>query len=893
MGSSPCPPRLFVAWVMAPSLRRWPHATATTSDNESKITKCGWSSRTCHLYPAMLAFSGLSSSRQVGTRERIVADSIRQQGRSVRWSAMVSMAAIFAAVVGVRAGIPARAAALRSTAATPQTVLDGPACPDVMVIAARGSGEAPADWAKLPEYTQDRNHGAGAVLFDLYSKHLQSARKDLTFSLEPVVYPAENVKILLKNTKQYIADAGIGALNIVADIKYFDKLCGSTVRYVLAGYSLGAWAVHDALHKLTRTQLGRLDGIALFGDPKFAPGLPIVRDYAKQDIYHGVAYRLVDKAGNPIPATVASRTGSWCFPNDPVCQVLGKNPNAWLAEVALCALGSSKCAHFQYPAAETAKAAAFLAPLLPKTSLWPHLSSASPPTGVTGRRYNWQATVEPPGHYKWTVTGALPRGLTLSLTGSISGTPTQPGKYPFTITVAGSYQRVTHSDITITVTLGNPWTPTRAPLPSGAGSQPNVNLDAVACTSASSCLAAGNYTDSSSDQQGVLEVLANGIWTADKAPLPGNAAANPAVNITAVSCGSTSTCAAVGHYTDIAGNQQGLLEVLADGAWTPAQAPLPASANPGHPVDLTSVACASPSSCVAVGQENQGGIIETLANGSWTSQWAPAPANSGGSPPTAVMSVNCPTASFCLAVGYYWVVINPSTGAGYNAGVLDTLSAGTWSPQEAPTPDGNPSLHATFLRNVACASESACQVTGEADGNPLLETLSGATWTSEYAPLPPNAQTGPFDVAAINSVACPSPSSCTAAGVYNYSDIGLSEGLLLTQTPTGWSPSQAPHPNDIGANADVIMSAVACASGSSCVAVGSYNGPYYQNYLGLLEVLSGTSWTVWKAPVPGSDTVGFNSGLSAITCPSTTCVAVGSYQDPTLASQGLILTGPA
>src|ERR1700685_2183282 len=47
------------------------------------------------------------------------------------------------------------AAALRAAAPTPTQVLDGPECPDVMVIAARGSGEAPSNWENTSAYTSD------------------------------------------------------------------------------------------------------------------------------------------------------------------------------------------------------------------------------------------------------------------------------------------------------------------------------------------------------------------------------------------------------------------------------------------------------------------------------------------------------------------------------------------------------------------------------------------------------------------------------------------------------------------------------------------------------------------------------------------------------------------
>ncbi len=111
-------------------------------------------------------------------------------------------------------------------------------------------------------------------------------------------------------------------------------MCGpKNVHYILAGYSLGAWAVHDALNELHPAQLSEIAGVALFGDPLFLPLSPIVRDYQNSDILPGLAV-LADPGDVGIPPAVSADTvGSWCFPSDPVCQALITS-DAWLAEAA-------------------------------------------------------------------------------------------------------------------------------------------------------------------------------------------------------------------------------------------------------------------------------------------------------------------------------------------------------------------------------------------------------------------------------------------------------------------------------------------------------------------------------------------------------------------------------
>ena len=290
--------------------------------------------------------------------------------------AALAMAGIVpsAGAVSVRTATEAQAAA-----ATPSSVVVGQACPDVMVIGARGTDEGPhSDWQSLPQYAKDPDHGVGKPVDSMFGQ-LEKANPKLAFSLEPAVFPTifgvKGVQTFFQafqdamQSVQYLNDAQIGAKNIAQEIRDTDMMCGPHVDYILAGYSLGAWAVHDAL-ELLPDKLGEIIGVALFGDPLFSPTLPIVRDYQSNDIYQGLAapFYLGDTG---IPSGLYARTGSWCFPSDPVCQAL-PDSKAWLAEAAACltdlAANNTEllpCSHLEYPYAEATKAAAFLQPFLP------------------------------------------------------------------------------------------------------------------------------------------------------------------------------------------------------------------------------------------------------------------------------------------------------------------------------------------------------------------------------------------------------------------------------------------------------------------------------------------------------------------------------------------------
>ena len=79
---------------------------------------------------------------------------------------------------------------------------------------------------------------------------------------------------------------------------------------------------------------------------------------------------------------------------------------------------------------------------------------------------------------------------------------------------------------------------------------------------------------------------------------------------------------------------------------------------------------------------------------------------------------------------------------------------------------------------------------------------------------------------------------------------------------------------------------VSCGSAGSCAA-GGIEGDGDAS-LGLLETLAGGVWTAAPVPVPAG---GSSGGLSSAACAAAgSCVAVGSYNDSSGNSQGLIET---
>src|SRR5450759_1696544 len=250
------------------------------------------------------------------------------------------------------------------------SAVHGPECPDVMVIAARGSGEDPQGgiaWSKPASYNSTNYYGVGEFNNDVYDK-LGGSRRDLTISLDPVMYPADSVDFITQDPGHFRASVDTGASVLVGEVDRINQVCGGRVKYVFSGYSQGAWVVHDALWQLDKRTpkplVGKVVGVTLFGDPLYVPGQAIVRDGPPSSNRMQGSAALIDKTN--VPSSLQSVTASYCLAGDPVCQ-------ANLTALGYCELvgwaSGGPCPHMRYKVqGETAKAAAFIAPHMPKVS---------------------------------------------------------------------------------------------------------------------------------------------------------------------------------------------------------------------------------------------------------------------------------------------------------------------------------------------------------------------------------------------------------------------------------------------------------------------------------------------------------------------------------------------
>jgi hypothetical protein len=214
---------------------------------------------------------------------------------------------------------------------------------------------------------------------------------------------------------------------------------------------------------------------------------------------------------------------------------------------------------------------------------------------------------------------------------------------------------------------GSSWTAIRAPLPARAAANSQADLYRVTCPSITTCVAAGDYDITAHSADGLLVTRHGSSWTATEAPLPVTAGASPDPGITGVSCGSTTACAAVGYYTDPAGQEQGLLLTGHGSSWTATRASRPAGARPG--AYLNGVSCPAPAACLAVGyytgsSGSKQGLLLQRRGSSWTASTAPLPPGAATDPGAYLNGLACTSISACLAAGAY------TDSSGHGQGVL-------------------------------------------------------------------------------------------------------------------------------------------------------------------------------------------------------------------------------
>ena len=365
-----------------------------------------------------------------------------------------------------------------------------PACADVIFLGARGSGDPPQRGQKNAPFKSE-----GPAVYSISSEiGAEIQTDDRTFASYPVVYPADPVsqlkpslaelkdllpwswnKIRVEYYKhhmaEYFASIAAGARATVLETEHWAQIC-SRSQIVLAGYSQGAMAIHQAelqlasghravLHHVAATLLlGDGDRVSYSQAVRFgtspARGQGIRASGEQLGLVHGL------RTDVPVPRS----TAEICNAEDIVCDFdwagyLNPIEGASAVPQALDNIVDAIKVHTSY-VRHTVSKVTWTDPALVQAASWAaHLvdsnaavvTTAHLPSGTIGRLYS--VTVAAHGGktpYTWAVsTGQLPQGLTLSRSGVISGTPSKAGAFSFKLRVvtAGSEQSTRSFSIVI------------------------------------------------------------------------------------------------------------------------------------------------------------------------------------------------------------------------------------------------------------------------------------------------------------------------------------------------------------------------------------------------------------------------------------------------------------
>ena len=318
---------------------------------------------------------------------------------------------------------------------------------------------------------------------------------------------------------------------------------------------------------------------------------------------------------------------------------------------------------------------------------------------------------------------------------------------------------------------GATWTVVPSPsVPSYANT-----LAAISCGSATSCMAVGGYSNSGAGP--LIEQWDGSSWTV---MAPGSPASG-AWALQGVSCASPTFCVAVGYSEADSPDIQGAIEQWNGTAWTVVPYVGPDFS------DLYAVSCTGPDFCMAVGTEYEYPIAADPVVLEWNgSDWTGVAPGVPTDTPDAFAGVSCTGPDACEAVGDASDVHCQPPMGGCQVIAERPLTASwdgrNWSVTEPAAPRGG------SLDSVSCTGASACTAVGEHNSlhcnrsnsqcttgptHHLVETFDGSTWS---------VQPGVKGQNALAAVSCSAPTTCVAiagSAIVEESDRGGERGRVV------------------------------------------------------------------------------------------------------------------
>ncbi|MDA8297346.1 MAG: putative Ig domain-containing protein [Actinomycetota bacterium] len=384
---------------------------------------------------------------------------------------------------------------------------------------------------------------------------------------------------------------------------------------------------------------------------------------------------------------------------------------------------------------------------------------------------------------------------------------------------------------------------------------------------------------------GTPPVMVPAAWANGQPVSPPTGASTSAeLSLDALSCYSSGNCSAVGTYQDASGSTQGMLVTETSGSWGQATAMSPPQNAAGQPhIALSGISCANAVDCTAVGSYQaatgqQQAFGTTESNGNWALPSAVGAPNGAATDPQAALdAVSCTNAGICTAVGTY-----TDTSGATQAMVTSTTSGKFPSATTLSLPSGAATNPQVTIGSVSCSTSTSCTAVGtyldsSNDRQAMEITETGGTWgTAVELSLPADAATNPN--ANLDSVSCVANTDCTAFGSY-VTTSGNTEAMAAVDLGGTWAQAIAiAAPANAYPDPNAVLTAGSCTATNGCTAVGSYTDTNATTQA-MVVVEAGGIWSqAGVLAAPSASSLNPNSTLAAIDCPSpASCSAVGGY----------------
>jgi Subtilase family len=332
---------------------------------------------------------------------------------------------------------------------------------------------------------------------------------------------------------------------------------------------------------------------------------------------------------------------------------------------------------------------------------------------------------------------------------------------------------------------------------------PSGNMARVSCTTSEACTSVGSALNSSGVSVTLAERWNGKEWARQETPNP---TGSKGASLIAPSCASSTSCVAVGSYTNSSAIEVVMAEVWNGTTWSLKEPVTPTGAKSSK---LVGVSCTSSTSCIAVGTYVNSSSVEVAFGESWNgTAWSLTAemASPTGSKGTSARGVSCTSSTSCMATGRY---IN---SAGNGVALAESWSGTAWTLKEAVVPTGSVK---SSLVSVWCTSSTSCMAVGFSVNSSeketaIAETWNGTAWTLKEPVLPTGAKSS-----ILLAVSCTSSTSCTAVGDY-FESSGAEVPLAEGWNGTAWTTQETPTPEGTGS----WLSGVSCTSSSACIATG-------------------------------------------------------------------------